>query len=311
MNSSEQFCTKKLFELRVLKYNGQQFEDFFVEIMSKSNPDFQPVKAYGNIGDKKNDGFDKNRGVYYQVFAPEDISNKSTIYAAVNKLEADFEGLYNNWNGMYPIKEFYFVINDKYKGIAPPIIEKICEIEKNPKYADIKIDVFKAIDLEREFDKLDDVQKSDIIGSIFFERETPMIQYEALNEVVVYLLTEDLSNACVDNLIVPDPDEKIAFNGLSDKIKRLLDIGSYQNGALSKYFDSNPGIRNILQERFQGLYQKSKTDIPETIEKASDCRFEYICEAASPRRSAHIRMSVFALMAYYFYSCDIFEEPKN
>lgn len=73
MNSSEKFCTKKLFELRVFKYNGQQFEDFFVEIMSKSNPDFQPVKAYGNIGDRKNDGFDKIRGVYYQVFAPEDI----------------------------------------------------------------------------------------------------------------------------------------------------------------------------------------------------------------------------------------------
>ncbi|MCT7023062.1 hypothetical protein M1743_23715, partial [Salmonella enterica subsp. enterica serovar Saintpaul] len=77
------------------------------------SPDFQQVKPYGNIGDRKNDGFIKGQGVYYQVYAPEDASNN--VLAAVNKIKDDFEGLRDYWHDICPIKKYYFVLNDKYK----------------------------------------------------------------------------------------------------------------------------------------------------------------------------------------------------
>ena len=79
INKAEQYIAKIIFRNHILTYSGQQFEDFFVSIMRKSNPSFYSVKAYGNIGDEKNDGFDRTTGTYYQIFAPEDLHKDQMI----------------------------------------------------------------------------------------------------------------------------------------------------------------------------------------------------------------------------------------
>jgi hypothetical protein len=53
----------------------------------------------------------------FQVYGSEDIG-KSISYAK-EKLKDDFFGLLQAWK---PINEFYFIINDKFKGI-PPILK--------------------------------------------------------------------------------------------------------------------------------------------------------------------------------------------
>ncbi|EAM4782516.1 hypothetical protein C8470_23630, partial [Salmonella enterica] len=65
---------RNMFHLQVYESDGVRFEDLFSKIMYYKSPDFQQVKPYGNIGDRKNDGFIKGQGVYYQVYAPEDAS---------------------------------------------------------------------------------------------------------------------------------------------------------------------------------------------------------------------------------------------
>ena len=153
-----------MFKNRIYQYEGQQFEDFFVEIMQKDDSRFQPVKAYGNIGDRKNDGFVKEDGIYYQIFAPEDIIKDKTIYDAVKKLEEDFSKLFAYWNDISPIKEYYFVINDKYRGIPEPIISKVIELGKKEEYKKIKIQIFSANDLYNKFNQLDDEKKREVVG---------------------------------------------------------------------------------------------------------------------------------------------------
>lgn len=106
-NTAEKYIATLVFKNRIYQYEGQQFEDFFVDIMQKADSRFQPVKAYGNIGDRKNDGFIKEDGVYYQIFAPEEITKEKTIYDAVKKLEEDFSKLFAYWNEISPIKEYY------------------------------------------------------------------------------------------------------------------------------------------------------------------------------------------------------------
>ena len=64
MTGEERYIARILLKNKVLGYSGQKFEDLFVEIMTKSNIEFQAVKAYGNIGDKKNDGFIRSTGTY-------------------------------------------------------------------------------------------------------------------------------------------------------------------------------------------------------------------------------------------------------
>ena len=53
MKKEDKYIARIQFKLKVLQSKGQTFEDFFVSVMTKADKDFQPVKAYGNIGDQK------------------------------------------------------------------------------------------------------------------------------------------------------------------------------------------------------------------------------------------------------------------
>lgn len=55
LEKGDRYIADILFRIKILQYKGQAFEDFFVFVMTKAEPNFQPVKAYGNIGDKMMD----------------------------------------------------------------------------------------------------------------------------------------------------------------------------------------------------------------------------------------------------------------
>lgn len=307
MKKEDKYIARIQFKLKVLQSKGQTFEDFFVSVMTKADENFQPVKAYGNIGDQKNDGFNKEMGIYYQVFAPEDITKDKTVYEAVKKLEQDFRGLYEKWNDTFKIKKYFFVVNDKYEGVNPIITKKILAL--NNEFAGIDIAIFLAKDLQREFEKLDEDDVQELIGFIP-SASSALIEYGSLGEVVDYLMKTELPKVKNDKLIVPDFDEKITFNGLSTEVKSRLLTGSYQEGALTRYFNENPGTREILQEKFHALYQMACEEILDTQEDEADCKFYYILERACPKKTTGTVSCVEVLMAYYFSSCDIFEEPR-
>lgn len=308
INSNEQYLSTMIFKLRIHTYEGQQFEDFFVEIMCAYNKNFQPVKAHGRYGDRKNDGFDKYSGTFYQVYAPEEINKKDTINNAVKKLEEDFKELYEYWNSICPIKKYFFVINDKYKGVSALVHEMALELNKRPEYAGTDISIFDASALQRIFYSLDTNSMQNIIGFIP-DTYIPQIEYNALNETVNYLMNIECKYDFSENLVNPDFDKKISFNKLSDKTKSLLTVGGYQEGALDHYFDETPGLKDTLQKKFNSLYKESKDIISEDVEDFADSRFFYIAEKSSPRNTQAIKSCVFILMSYYFSCCDIFEEP--
>lgn len=53
MNNTDKIYATLRFKNKVYESQGQAFEDFFVLIMTKVYENFQPVRAYGRIGDKK------------------------------------------------------------------------------------------------------------------------------------------------------------------------------------------------------------------------------------------------------------------
>ncbi|WP_413493561.1 hypothetical protein [Shewanella baltica] len=138
------------FKLLIHESTGQKYEDLFVKIMGYSDDSFEPVKAYGNTGDRGNDGWCPEFGRYYQVYAPENVprNNKESL----TKLKNDFQKLKEYWSKISEIKEYYFVINDKFAGIPPHLTEAIKELEYENGL--VKAKVMSAKDLERLFLKL-------------------------------------------------------------------------------------------------------------------------------------------------------------
>lgn len=59
------------------------------------------IKPQGKKGDGGNDGYIREEGIYYQVYAPENVR----INDLVNKVNDDFHKLYNNGTGIVQFKK--------------------------------------------------------------------------------------------------------------------------------------------------------------------------------------------------------------
>ncbi len=53
MNVNEKTLVRQLFQNKILKSDGQSFEDMFIDIMNYAEKQFQAIKPWGNIGDRK------------------------------------------------------------------------------------------------------------------------------------------------------------------------------------------------------------------------------------------------------------------
>ena len=226
MTLEKTYIARIIFKNRVLSSHGQVFEDLFVRIMQSSDKNFRPVKPQGREGDKKNDGFNKVKGQYYQVYSPEDTSDKEKT--SYKKLDSTFEELYNYWQPISPIKEFYWVYNDKFQtGVYPSIEKTLAEIEQ--KFG-VKANPFLSKDLEDVFLSLPEYEIIDILGGqLPDDNYIEDVSITVLGEVINFLIKKDFNT---NNITFPNEinfEKKIRFNKLSTTYASLLRTAFYQD----------------------------------------------------------------------------------
>ena len=305
LSATQKVVAQKMFKLKVLECKGLAFQDLFERVMEKAEPEFRKVKPYGKEGDKKNDGFVPSRGAYYQVYAPEKPNEKDA--AAAKKMVGDFEGLVSYWDGKFEVKEFSFVFNDEYRGKSSLLYAALAEIRERYKHIDCK--VFYCEDLQRAFLSLSDQDLIEIIGFLPEDNSSDVVDAGVLADVVYYLIENEKAVDYDGSLTVPDFGEKIEFNSLSEAVAGLLTSASYQAFVLDKFFEQNQGSKDMLQRVFTNLYQTILSEIDDVDEDKSDLVFFKVLEKAKGYKSKRVQEAVLALMACYFETCDIFEEP--
>lgn len=299
MNVDQKTIVRQLFQNKIFKSDGQLFEDMFIAIMNYAEEHFQAIKPWGNIGDRKNDGYIRDKGIFYQVYAPEEI--EKSYVNAVNKLKTDFDGLKSQWE---PINEFYFVINDKYKGVN-------ADCEKTIKDIKIKNDLVEAgfltaKDMENLLFSLEDDQILIISGLIPDPSNIKQIDFSILNEVIGYIMKLPLRKNNEYKVVLPDWDEKILFNNLSIPVSNLLNGGYLQVCSLEEYLDNNSDfLADALRDKVNEVYSEEK----ELFD--GDDLFWSIVERLSPRDEQAYQTTVIIIMAKYFETCDIFEDPSQ
>lgn len=297
MDVQEKTIARILFKNKIFSADGQIFEDIFNAIMNYAELDFQQIKPWGNIGDRKNDGYIKNKGIFYQVYAPEDIRKSYT--AAISKLKEDFKDLKRQWS---PINEFYFVVNDKYKGVNADCEKTIQDIKtlhslKNAGFLTAK-------DIENILFNLDDDQIFSITGHIPDPANIKYLDFSILNEVIEHIIKLPLSKVDKSKIVAPDWDDKIKLNSLSEYISKLLNNGSFQLHSLDEYLKNNGNfLADSLRDKMNEIYLQEKEN------NNGDELFWAIVNYASPRAEHSFQTSVIVIMSKYFETCDIFEEP--
>jgi hypothetical protein len=319
MNPASKLVARNMFKLRVHEAKGLAFQRLFEKVMTYRLPEFTPIRPYGNVGDRKNDGYIRSQGCYFQVFAPEDPTTGTTAVAAASKAAEDFLGLKEYWEKNTPIRTFRFVFNDEYRGSPPPLEEALAKIRSE---YEVEASTFLAKDLEEEALLLQEDQLLDVIGTPIPETgPLDNVDFGVLREVIRHVLEKRTPLTSEATLRVPDFDDKIKFNGLSSSVANLLTFGSYQSDAIEDYFSRNSNFaRQEVRDRLSSLYQDSRQRFSRFgygAPNLGNVVFFDLLESITPdlpkaaqSNKAAAQEAAIVVMAYYFEACDIFEDPN-
>jgi hypothetical protein len=305
MTLQEKTLARKFFKLKIHEANGSRFEDLFTAIMNYYYTDFQQIKPWGNIGDRKNDGYVKSTGTYFQVYAPEEIKNNYP--ELVSKLEVDFAGLIKQWS---PINEFYFVVNDKYLGVNADSEKAIQQLVTTKKLK--KGGFITPKDLENTLFGLSDDQILSITGFLPDETLIANIDFSVLNEVIAYIMKLP-SIPTVTKIDLPDWDKKIKFNKVGTFTTAHLQIAAQNIGDLNQFLSNEPFLSDNLQKKVSGIYNdiKASKTIDLAAEDSGDLIFWKLVERCSPKNELQFMPAVITIVAKYFESCDVFEKNPD
>lgn len=306
MDTMRRFFARHMLELQLRRAKGYAFEELFKAVMQRRYADFTPIQPYGNLGDRKNDGYIRTSGTFFQLYAPKDPDEK--LGAAAKKAEGDFLGLKDYWHSKCPIKCYRFTFNDQYGGSVVPVEGALLAIAKAHS---IDARPFLCKDLESEALQLSMDQLQDVLGTLI--PESGLLRdadYYAVRDVVEHVLNTAAPIVPEGKLVAPEFDAKIKFNGLSDTIGRLLGAAALQTDVVDDFFSNRSGNhRQDLRDHLAVFYAKERARVGDG-KSSADLVFVGILEAITPNSSKMkkaVQDAALVVMAYYFEACDIFE----
>ncbi|HMA92217.1 MAG TPA: ABC-three component system protein [Polyangiaceae bacterium] len=287
------------FELAFLKKKGDEFQDFFASIMEKGYPgDFTRVRPWGNVGDKKNDGYLKSTKTIFQVYGPNELEAGKTIA----KINEDFTGMLTHWKDH--VSTWVFVHNSNI-GLGPDVLKTLLDL--NTSCEDVEIFHWGFEELRRETFRLGLQELASLFGPAPTQRGLIDLRLPDLIPVLEQL---SLLPAGDEQDLRPVPADKVQRNMLSEHVGNLLRAGMSRANLVTKYFRTQPTLQDRIAESFRAKYQELRT-----LGLSPDQIFvEIQCFAGGKLvPSASQQNAILAVLAYFFEACDIFErvEPEE
>jgi len=289
-----------------LKFNSEfqsktanEFQLFFSTIMSARYPsDFVPTRTWGRDGDQKCDGYMLSTGTFYQVYAPDELDAKS----AVRKMKEDFAGALQKWEDK--IKVWVFVHNAR-NGVPPHVLQQLTAFKKNNKA--IKFIHMGKHELKRILFETDESSIRSLLGAVPTYQDVNNLSMEAIKQTLLGIAKNKITSTTT---IVPVSHMKLEANGLSEESKSLFEAGMIRNNLVEKFFRQwhDPSLEERTAAEMNSIY---KTAVSESIDP--DNVFQRILTTISGTDLGNPSATVSALsiMAYFFQTCDIFEQPRE
>lgn len=287
------------FENAFLRAKGNEFQTFFERLMSMAHKeDFMACRPWGNIGDRKNDGFLKSDRRLFQVYAP----NEMKATDAINKITEDFEGAKTHWNKLFDKWTF---VHNAADGLPPHVQECLLDFENaNP---GIVLNPWGLEELRREFRRISSEDLASWLGPAPTEETKAKIGFKDLQVVLESLAGKAKPPGGVVKVVPPG---KIETNDLSESVATIIKSGMAKTPLVSdfleRWHDETLGER--LAMAFRREYERLREEgrHPNRI-------FSMLQEWAggSELGTAEHQMAVLTVLAYYFERCDIFEQPPS
>ena len=296
MDEIEEAFYRLYFRMAFRDKKGTEFQDWFADLVASAiGSDFEPVRAYGNEGDRKCDGRRLSTRTIFQCYAPIHMNQERLI----NKIDADFHGARIHWDAW--MSEWAFVHNGR--GGLPPSVVKHLDTLRDA-YPDITITVCGEAALRTFADRLDRSAQQAIFGYVPSKTGLETLVMEDLKPVIDELQRAEPIPG--EEPLTPPSVEKLEKNALSEDAAELLRVGRRKDGLVATYFRKNPrpDMGEHIAEEFRNRYARLKGQ-----GRSSDEIFAHLQQYAGMGGTPTRQGAALAVLSYFFERCDIFEDP--
>lgn len=280
--------------------HGNAFQTFFHDLMALCVPGFVDVRTHGNLGDLASDGLDLHDGKLYACYAPETVDASATT----QKFTSDLAGAIKKRSGQFTT--FVFVHND-VRGVHPEISTALADARTA--HRGISFEVMGM----RHFRDLLGKQDSQAVEALL-KSPLPMQHAVSVGLQEMEELLADLSALRIDD-ISPSKIEsvsvhKLRSSELTEESQAELRDGMRHSAMISDYYRRRIDIteRDDVAARFHAEYLAAVGDGLDPEDVLLRLR-EFLAGNRMP--SAPKYRAQTAVLAYFFESCDIFENAPN
>lgn len=290
------YTDRFLLAYRSLK--GIAFQDWFVRLAGYSfGADFEEIRSYGRYGDKKCDGFRVSSGTVFQCYAPYETKEAELIA----KVAEDFNGALLHWGD--DMREWIFVHNDS-RGLPPNAVQQVKKLREM--HAPLKIAIWSEPELFDLFNGLDSSKLLVLFGPAASIATIDRLVMPDLVPIIEALAQREPD--VNDPPLTPPSPGKLARNALSTESDLFLQMGRRKSALVETYFRKSPRaeLGERIAEAFRKRYAELKAfDLP--VEEIFKHLQEYAGFGGEPRQQG----AALAVLAYFFDSCDIFEDSTD
>lgn len=281
---------------------GQDFEQYFELVMTKCFPDYENPDPAGRRGDFGCDGLKDYGESAYACYGTRAIQNAER--ALVGKLQGDFERARVKWDYM---ASWTFVTNATF---GPDATVALNDIRRNHKPGSERPLTISRWNEQRLWDEVVSKIEQQHLNEVF--PGVPGAQHIELSDVVPLLrelASLPITSSESFDQVRPVEPTKLDFNGIPADTRIELSSGRALSPAISDWFagQADPLLEDSIAAKFREIYVNHRdvtSDPKEIVERL------YVGLAGNDVRMDSRRAeSVYAVTAYFFDSCRIFEEP--
>ncbi|MFL7796614.1 hypothetical protein OIM93_06835 [Clostridium chauvoei] len=229
-------------------------------------------------------------------------------------MPGDFEKLKEHiQNGYWEEIHQYIFVFKTHRGTYPDLLQVIHKLKReNPNIEFMPIyDINKLLSI---FLDLSTTQMMNLTNTYIPEPNFNDIKYEVMGEIIQHLIKVGNTNNIDITKTPPNFDDKLEFNKINPFYASNLRTASYSIEALDDFLSSyeDIAISDTLCSIFKELYDQAQKKYPND----SNLQFKYILdnchkENLNPNSLQQFETNSYVMIAKYFETCDIFEEPKK
>lgn len=280
--------------------HGNAFQTFFNDLMALCVPGFVDVRTHGKLGDLASDGLDLHYGKLYACYAPETVDASATI----QKFKSDFAGAIKKRSGQF--RSFVFVHND-VRGVHPEISTALADARTT--HPGISFEVMGMRHFRDLLGKQDSQDVEGLLKSQLPIQHAVSVGLQEMEELLAdlaLLRIADVSPPTIESVSV----HKLRYSELTEDSQKELRYGMRHSAMISDYYQRRIDIteRDDVATRFHAEYLDAVGYGLEPEDVLLRLR-EFLAGNRMPSGPNYRAQT--AVLAYFFESCDIFENAPT